>query len=1251
MGGVDGDVTLQVGVDITEESINKASDKIVTKLRRTLYNSLNKYLKSVQESVDSLAKSFTDFSNTVSKDVGKAISAIRELSKSLAISDATNKSEEEIKSLIALEEERFQKQLEHQKELNKLALEHQSNVNAKKGEDYINRANEQIRTSQVKQDIKDASSANAQARKEEAEAKKKAEKEAEELKRKESEQQIINKLVEEEAQKWAKVEESISESARKSKEIAEETPKRKIDTEKEAKNRKLEEEYAKQNDPKEIQELKKQRISLEFKTDKAKLEETLNGYKAEISTASDEMSEKLESEFSNSYSKIDEEIYQVIKRTEDWIASERQAGRGSEELDSFEAKFVHLKNTITSTGSEFYKLSTTPIKTDELKSLESELEKVQQRLIQAKEKVATMEISGQTKGSSFEKAKLDAEILEEKFDKLSLKLLDLINEGKGFTINQDSVDSLGNKLYEQYLKLNSESNRFMTKQEEQTQKEEEKRQKLAEETAELKKQNSVFDKLKNKMASGIKSIGKGLSSGISGMLDKIGNKFKQLTRMVGRQLLRKAINAIIKDLTSMVGEIAKVSPEFNKSLSKLKSSANLLGASLVTAVTPIINFITPALVKLMDMLSEVAFKVQEFFAVLTGQKTVISATKVNADYASSLDKTSKSAKNANKQLAKYDNLLVITKNKDNDDSTPSASFNTVNVDPSSAVSEFAEKLKEAWRKADFTEIGEILRDKIVGGLNSIPWETIQSTANKVASSIGTLINGLFNPKDGKYTLGESVGNFIATSLNTAVGFLDTFVWTINTENIGINIGTALQNAFTSFDWGGLGSLLSGILVKGLNLISGFIKGIDWASLPGQIKDKIVEFFKGIEWEEVSQSVGDLAGSLLNALFDLTGGLVKLAEDFIDGIKNYFAPYISTEAKNNGELEASGKSILGGILEGIIDAMKNIGSWIYEHIIQPFLSGFASNFGVNTESFDETKSYGGQLIAGLLKGISEKLAKTKLGTWIKENIVDPFLKKVKEHFGIASPSKKMSEIGGYLIDGLKNGIGNIWKKIKEKFTELKTKLKDFFTGENGLITKFKTWASNIPSKLVSGIGNLWNAVKQKFTDLKDSISKFFKDKLSKFGINIKIPTWKEMKSKVVSFVSSIVNFINTHIIDKLNNLLKFTVPDNKATQLVGLAGKSYTLASIPHIPVPKLAEGAVIPPNKEFLAMLGDQKRGVNIETPLDTMIKAFLTALDIKGIGGSTSNPEVNLYLDKRVIAKAVWEESNKKYKQTGKAF
>lgn len=68
-------------------------------------------------------------------------------------------------------------------------------------------------------------------------------------------------------------------------------------------------------------------------------------------------------------------------------------------------------------------------------------------------------------------------------------------------------------------------------------------------------------------------------------------------------------------------------------------------------------------------------------------------------------------------------------------------------------------------------------------------------------------------------------------------------------------------------------------------------------------------------------------------------------------------------------------------------------------------------------------------------------------------------------------------------------------------------------------------------------------------------------------------------------------------------------------------------------IPRLAQGAVIPPNREFMAVLGDQNRGTNIETPLSTMVEAFNQALSANG-GGNGQSITLNLMLpDKRTIA------------------
>ena len=80
-------------------------------------------------------------------------------------------------------------------------------------------------------------------------------------------------------------------------------------------------------------------------------------------------------------------------------------------------------------------------------------------------------------------------------------------------------------------------------------------------------------------------------------------------------------------------------------------------------------------------------------------------------------------------------------------------------------------------------------------------------------------------------------------------------------------------------------------------------------------------------------------------------------------------------------------------------------------------------------------------------------------------------------------------------------------------------------------------------------------------------------------------------------------------------------------------------------IPQLAHGAVIPPNKEFLAVLGDQKSGTNIETPLATMVDAFKQAMAESG-GGATT---VVIQLDGKEIARSTVKNINNMTRAAGK--
>lgn len=129
--------------------------------------------------------------------------------------------------------------------------------------------------------------------------------------------------------------------------------------------------------------------------------------------------------------------------------------------------------------------------------------------------------------------------------------------------------------------------------------------------------------------------------------------------------------------------------------------------------------------------------------------------------------------------------------------------------------------------------------------------------------------------------------------------------------------------------------------------------------------------------------------------------------------------------------------------------------------------------------------------------------------------------------------------------------------------------------------------------------------------------------------------------VESFINNIIRGLNW-LIAKINSI-SLKVPD----WVPGVGGKGWSphIGQMSSITLPRLATGAVIPPNKEFLAVLGDQKSGTNIETPLAIMVDAFKQAMAESG-GGTTT---VVVQLDGKEIARSTVKNINNMTRAAGK--
>ena len=203
----------------------------------------------------------------------------------------------------------------------------------------------------------------------------------------------------------------------------------------------------------------------------------------------------------------------------------------------------------------------------------------------------------------------------------------------------------------------------------------------------------------------------------------------------------------------------------------------------------------------------------------------------------------------------------------------------------------------------------------------------------------------------------------------------------------------------------------------------------------------------------------------------------------------------------------------------------------------------------------------------------------------------------------------------VIDALKKGfeswvfiIQQVWGKIKSvlspvaewignKFTSAVDNVKEAFSG---VVDFFK---------------GIWKGIKGAFSKVTDWFKTTFQTAWE--GVKNVFTTggkvFEGMKEGILSVFKTVVN----GLIGGINKVIKVPFEGiNKALKAIknvkiGPAKPFKGLISLIDVPeIPKLAKGAVIEPNNPFLAMLGDQKQGTNIETPLSTMVDAFNTSLD-----------------------------------------
>ena len=185
-----------------------------------------------------------------------------------------------------------------------------------------------------------------------------------------------------------------------------------------------------------------------------------------------------------------------------------------------------------------------------------------------------------------------------------------------------------------------------------------------------------------------------------------------------------------------------------------------------------------------------------------------------------------------------------------------------------------------------------------------------------------------------------------------------------------------------------------------------------------------------------------------------------------------------------------------------------------------------------------------------------------------------------------------------------------------------------------------------SALLTKLKEMWQNIKQWWNI---SVSKFFTGDywkaLGRRIIDGLLSGLKAAWESVKTWVANAVSWFGKKFVEAQNSIARSNSGRSGGfgTRSGGFGSPSRA-PSISRISAPALARGAVIPPNKEFLAVLGDQKSGTNIETPLATMVEAFKQAMSESG--GTTT---VVIQLDGKEIARSTVKNINNMTRAAGK--
>lgn len=514
---------------------------------------------------------------------------------------------------------------------------------------------------------------------------------------------------------------------------------------------------------------------------------------------------------------------------------------------------------------------------------------------------------------------------------------------------------------------------------------------------------------------------------------------------------------------------------------------------------------------------------------------------------------------------------------------------------------------------------------------SVDAKGVNKGTKSMANSLGSLLKSITSV--GKALLGIFVGGTIIGAIRGIVGSFD-----LMKSSIGESL-KPVTDAMTTLK----GSFVNLIATALIPLVPYIVMAVNWLTNLVGIVTQVVAALFGMQktvggiTKEIKKTGKEAKGAL--AAFDQinvlninkpedaqaesnvpTPGPIEVGQGMFDRVQELKKAFMDMwENVKKGASEA---------WDWFTEIWSPVGTWINDNIIKPFTNWATEN----PEKFFKLVIVIGLLVIGLylLSGaitLATTVGAIFIGIWDLAALV----------IGFALTPLGLIIITLLLLVGTILYVIAHWEELKTTVYQLMFIIGSYIGSVILSIMAFFDKLKTTVSQLMFILGHYAGLA---VASMKESFGKGLDWVKNKF-----ISIFEDIKIFVKGVINSIIDMING-MIASITNGINFVLT---GTNAIGGVMGAPALPPISAVQIPRLATGAVIPPNAQFAAILGDQRNGKNLEAPAAMFEEMLNRAAQNSGGGEITVHTPV--YLDSEKIYDGIVKVKNRRGKNMVKGM